>query len=199
VDVPDQSNHRPEGRSDQLRLLYLGRLHPIKGIENLLRAVALTDPSVQLSVFGDGESSYRESLEALVKQLKIGDRVTFGGQIEKDDLKTEMFLDADLVVAPSFSEAFCMVVAEALAHGVPVIASTGTPWEEISTLGCGLWVNNDPPALAAAIEKAKSLPLAAMGKRGRQLMKEKYSWSSVADRMAEQYRRTVAHAVTQSN
>ncbi|MGH9933430.1 MAG: glycosyltransferase, partial [Pyrinomonadaceae bacterium] len=174
-------------------LVYLGRLHPIKGIENLLHAVALTDRTVELSIFGDGESGYRESLEMLARQLKIEDRVTFCGQIDKDDLKDEIFFAADLVIAPSFSEAFCMVVAEALAHGVPVIASTGTPWKQVEALGCGLWVNNDPQTLAAAIEKAKSLPLAAMGERGRQWMKEEYSWSSVAYRMATKYWQAIAN------
>ncbi|HEV7747317.1 MAG TPA: glycosyltransferase [Pyrinomonadaceae bacterium] len=196
VEVPEQS-HSSGRQSDRLSLLYLGRLHPIKGIENLLHAVALSDQSVHLSVFGDGDSAYRESLEALVRQLKIGDRVTFGGQIDQVDLKAEMFFAADIVVAPSFSEAFCMVVAEALAHGVPVIASTGTPWQEVSELGCGLWVDNDPATLAKAIEKARSLPLRAMGDRGRQLMKDKYSWSSVAELMAEKYRLAAAQAVAQ--
>jgi glycosyltransferase involved in cell wall biosynthesis len=192
VDFPNHGNGRPANGLDKLRLLYLGRLHPIKGIENLLQAVALTDRSVELAIYGDGESGYRESLESLAKQLKIGDRVTFYGQVDSEDLKNEIFLAADLVVAPSFSEAFCMVIAEALAHGVPVIASTGTPWQDVETFGCGLWVANDPPALAAAIEKASSLPLTEMGRRGRQWMKEDYSWSSVAERMAGKYRQAIA-------
>jgi glycosyltransferase involved in cell wall biosynthesis len=192
VDVPSHSNGRSARRTDKLRLLYLGRLHPIKGIENLLEAVARADPSVELSVFGDGEGAYRESLESLVRQLKIGDRVTFGGQIDKDDLKDEIFFAADVVVAPSFSEAFCMVVAEALAHGVPVIASTGTPWQRLEEVGCGLWVSNDIQSLAEAIHRAVNMPLKEMGRRGREWMQQEYSWLVIAQRMADLYHELAA-------
>jgi glycosyltransferase involved in cell wall biosynthesis len=91
-------------------------------------------------------------------------------------------------VVPSFSENFGMVVAEALATGVPVIASTGAPWSEIERHGCGFSVENDPQSLVEAINRISSVPLAAMGKKGRVWMEREFTWPSVAQRMNEVYR-----------
>ena len=81
-----------------------------------------------------------------------------------------------------------MAIAEALAHEVPVIASKGTPWEGLNTNGCGLWVDNDPQSLAAAIRKIRTMPLTEMGKSGREWMQRDFSWHSVSNQMLEVYR-----------
>jgi glycosyltransferase involved in cell wall biosynthesis len=80
-----------------------------------------------------------------------------------------------------------MVVAEALAHGVPVIASKGTPWSGVEAHGCGLWVENDPAALAAAIERMSRMPLGEMGERGHRWMEEEFTWETVAREMLRLY------------
>ena len=82
-----------------------------------------------------------------------------------------------------------MVVAEALAHGVPVVASEGTPWRALAERGCGFWVRNDPDALAATLLAARSAELAAMGRSGRAWMEDEFRWESVAARMIAAYRR----------
>ena len=85
-----------------------------------------------------------------------------------------------------------MVVAEALAHSVPVIASKGTPWQRVEKMGCGLWVGNDPNSLARAIRQMSAMPLREMGQRGRQWMQDEFSWDRVARDMAELYRNLIA-------
>jgi glycosyltransferase involved in cell wall biosynthesis len=80
-----------------------------------------------------------------------------------------------------------MVVAEALAHGVPVIASRGTPWSGVEAHGCGLWVENDPASLVAAIERMSHMPLREMGERGRCWMEQEFTWETVARRMLQLY------------
>jgi glycosyltransferase involved in cell wall biosynthesis len=190
VDAPAQLEREPRSARNGLHLLYLGRLHPIKGIENLLQAVAQTDSSTQLSICGDGEANYRASLKHLAAELGLNRRVVFHGAVS-NQAKGVHFRHADIVVVPSFKEAFCMVVAEALAHGVPVIASTGTPWRRIGAVGCGIWTDNDPDALTKAIEKAQGLPLEEMGMRGRGWMKREFSWAVIADQMVAQYRELV--------
>ena len=169
-----------------LRLLYLGRLHPIKGIENLLRAIAQTDAGVTLSICGDGDIAYWRSLELLVSDLALGDRVEFHGRIEGDAKRYE-FARADACVVPSFKENFCVVAAESLAHGVPVIASKGTPWARVEEIGCGLWVDNSPESLLAAVQKFRAMPLRDMGQRGREWMGREFSWPVVAEEMAACY------------
>jgi glycosyltransferase involved in cell wall biosynthesis len=193
IDVPPfvqrfRSNNHP------LKLMYLGRLDPIKGIENLLRAVVLARvPSWKLDVYGEGDPSYRATLERLVSELALSSRIRFVGQVSGAE-KVQAFADADLCVVPSHSENFGIVVAEAMAHGVPVIASRGTPWAEIETRGSGLWVDNSAASLAAAIDFMADADRYAMGQAGRQWMLEAFSWPSIARSMAALYSMLLASA-----
>jgi glycosyltransferase involved in cell wall biosynthesis len=101
--------------------------------------------------------------------------------------KRDAFLHADVCVVPSFTENFGMVAAEALAHGVPVIASRGTPWADLEKHGCGLWVDNTPAILARSIMEIRSENLYEMGKRGRVWMQQDLTWGSVAAEMFDLY------------
>jgi glycosyltransferase involved in cell wall biosynthesis len=178
-------DHRPQTGAG-LRLLYLGRLHPIKGVENLLQAMATMTNGVTLSVCGEGEAEYQSHLKSLAAELDLTRRVTFHGRVD-GEVKEQQFAEADLCVVPSFTENFCNVVAESLARGVPVIASKGTPWARVTEIDCGLWVDNDPQTLAGAIRQAQTMPLQEMGERGRQWMRREFSWPNVAAQMIQQY------------
>ena len=79
---------------------------------------------------------------------------------------------------PSHVENFAIVVAESLAHAIPVIASKSTPWKGLETNHCGLWVDNDPESLAAAIRGIQTMPLREMGQQGRRWVEEAFSWRS---------------------
>ena len=92
------------------------------------------------------------------------------------------------MIAPSYTENFGLVVAEALGHAVPVIVSRGTPWRRVEEIGCGLWVENDPESLAAAIQRISGMPLREMGLKGREWMQREFDWDSVASRMINVYR-----------
>jgi glycosyltransferase involved in cell wall biosynthesis len=180
-----QRTWRPEGR---LRLLSLGRLDPIKGLENLLAALPLVrSTEVELTIRGTGDPCYLRSLEELVARLGLLDRVRFGGHAD-EAAKHMAFMQADLSIAPSHTESFGLVVAESLAHGVPVVASTGTPWRELPARGCGMWVSNSPEALASAIDEMSGGDLEAMGRRGREWMQRDYQWATIAERTFELYR-----------
>jgi glycosyltransferase involved in cell wall biosynthesis len=194
VDAPAKLPARrwlPEGR---LRLMFLGRLSPKKGVENLLQAMAtLDDSSVELSIYGSGDAAYTASLKTLAGRLGLLDRtVFFRGQVD-GEAKERAFAEADACIVPSHTECFCMVVAEALAHGVPVIASHGTPWEGVVEHGCGLWVENRPEALADAVIAIRSMDLPDMGARGRSWMQHDLAWETLAAEMLDVYRRLAAH------
>ncbi len=174
----------PEG---QLRLLYLGRLHPKKGIENLIRALKKCQAPASLTVCGSGESGYVTDLQMLTHELGLSDLVHFTGHIT-DKYKPDVFRNADTCVIPSYTENFGMVVAESLAHGVPVIVSQGLPWDDVADRDCGLVVPNDINSLAAAIDRVRHLNLPQMGQNGRRWMEEQFSWDHVAERMHGVYR-----------
>jgi len=185
VDVPGKTAHI-EGNG-ALRLLYLGRLHPIKAIENLLAACKLLNGSAYtLTIAGSGDADYETSIRRKIQELALADRVKMVGEV-LGEAKSSLFENADVAVVPSHTENFGMVVAEALAHAVPVIASKGTPWKRIEEVGCGLWVDNDPGSVARAVERIGTMPLGEMGRRGRSWMAEEFSWSRRAREMRASY------------
>jgi glycosyltransferase involved in cell wall biosynthesis len=190
VDLPEL-DPTPTERGAELELLYLGRLHPIKGLEQLLRACAklrADAPALRwrLRVAGAGEPDYERALRKLVGSLELDDLIEFLGFVDEGP-RTGLLGRADLVVLPSHSENFGMVVAEALAHGTAVVASRGTPWKDLEQHGCGAWVPNDAASLAAALERLAAEDLRAMGTRGRSWMERDFSWDSVARRALDLY------------
>jgi glycosyltransferase involved in cell wall biosynthesis len=143
-----------------------------------------------LAICGRGATDYEEELQRLVSKLGLAERVHFRGMTHGEE-KTRVFFQADLCVVPSFTENFGMVVAEALAHGVPVIASRGTPWAELELRDCGLWVDNSPESLAKAITSMSQRNLQDMGRKGRQWMETAFCWQTIADRVSELYMKLI--------
>lgn len=189
IDVPPLPPRRPQ---DGLRtLLFLGRLHPVKGIDRLLDAWAALEamfPEWQLVIAGKGESAHEEAIKAQAARLGL-QRVHFPGPLYGED-KAAAYRAADLFVLPTHSENFGMAVAEALAHGCPAIVSKGAPWSGLEREGCGWWIDHDVPTLQAALTHAMAQSadiLQAMGAQGREWMRREYGWMSVAQRMTAAY------------
>ena len=195
VTVPPVVRHA--GRARDLRLLYIGRLHPQQGIERLLQACQILQSrrtGWSLTIAGSGDPEYEERLKALTDSLSIAPSVTFTGMVVDGEKKT-LFENTDILVHPSYSENFGLVIAEALAHGVGVIAGTGTPWRELEAKGCGLWVDNSPTSLAAAITRLERMPLTEWGERGRAWMAKDFDWQTIATRMLELYSRLTTDSI----
>jgi glycosyltransferase involved in cell wall biosynthesis len=187
VDVPSQTEHC--AKTGHRRVGFAGRLHRIKAVDRLLvawKAIAARHSGWELSILGpDG------GVAASLAHLAAGvPRVTLAGGVSRQDMSA-WYGSCDVVVLPSHAENFGMVVAEALAHGVPVVASTGTPWSELPSRGCGWWVPNDVDSLVATLDHAMTLPastLGAMGRAGRKWMSTEFTWPRVAQRMLAAYR-----------
>lgn len=173
--------------SNRRLLLFLSRIHPIKGLPLLFEAMVsiprqLTD--WQLVVAGPDEVGHRRELDLLLEKLEIGNWAQFVGPLFESD-KRDAFAAADLFVLPTHSENFGIVVAEALGAGVPVLTTRGAPWEELQTYRCGWWVEVNTEAIRAALLDAIQRPkeeLKAMGQRGRALVAEHYTWPLVAQK-----------------
>jgi glycosyltransferase involved in cell wall biosynthesis len=191
VEVPAEFASRQRPVNGCLNLLHIGRYDPKKAIENLLEACAELDTKHRhlqwtLRLAGREEGPYARKIRTLVDMLGLRHRVEFMGEVTGPDREV-LFGWADVLVLPSNTENFGMVVAEALARGVPVIASRRTPWRHLETNDCGLWVDNTPEKLAAAIRRISAMPLTAMGLNGRRWMTASYSWTSIARRMTDFY------------
>jgi len=193
IQMPDGVTHQQA--PGHLRLMYLGRLHPKKGIENLLDGCALLPASLRwkLDIVGAGDAKYEEALRKRIAHAALDELVHMRGLLV-GDAKRAVFENCDLAVFPSYTENFGMVVAEALAHGVPVITSKGMPWSRVEEVGCGAWVDNDAETIAATITKMNTMPLREMGTRGREWVGREFSWDQAAARMIDVYQRVIAES-----
>jgi len=172
-----------------LRLGYIGRLHPQKGIENLLEACRILKSqgvACSLVIAGAGPARYTRSLHRKIDALGLAGGVRMTGEVH-GSAKHSFFATLDLLAVPSHAASFGSAVGEALAFGVPVVASRNTPWERLEEQGCGLSVDNDPASLARAIVRMREMPLEEMGRRGREWMREEFSWDAAARAVCNAY------------
>lgn len=186
--IPDKIVRR--STDQEKTILFLSRIHPKKGLLNLLDALAGVDlKGWEVALAGYDEGSYRAVVEQAVQKKGLSSKVKFQGPVG-DSEKWQVYRDADLFVLPSHSENFGIVVAEALAAGLPVITTTGTPWQDLERCGCGWWVKPEVSEIRKALNEALALTDEerwAMGKKGRELVKDQYSWKSIGAQMKSNY------------
>ena len=177
------------------KLLFLSRIHPKKGIDLLLQAFSelqnLDGPlcNYVLQIAGEGDSVYLSSLRSLADRLGVGEHVQWLGGVY-GDRKWELIREADLLVLPTHSENFGIVVAEALASGTPVLTTKGTPWSMLNTEHCGWCVDVNIEAINSALLSFAGTSedeLQQMGLRGRRLIEEYYDTRSIACEYVKMY------------
>jgi glycosyltransferase involved in cell wall biosynthesis len=189
IDLPPPASIVSSSR--QRFVLALGRIHPKKGLDRLLRAWAKVErhnPNWRLRIIGPGELGHDAELRSLASNLKL-DHVSieppiFGGE------KYVAFRQADIFVLPSLNENFGLTVAEALTAGTPVISTKGAPWSGLEIEHCGWWIDHGVDALASALERAMALPkneLCDMGARGRAWMARDFGWEAIARKTVALY------------
>lgn len=171
--------------------LFLSRIHPKKGLPLLFEAWAKVLPEHwKLNIVGPDEGGYRVELERLVGELGLKDVVRFPGSLT-GEAKEQAFRAADVFILPTHSENFGIAVAEAMAHGLPVITTHGAPWKLLEEERCGWWVPVSVDGIAAALDCATrktSEELGAMGARGRKIAEERFAWDGIASEMISCYR-----------
>lgn len=189
IDVPELRRFsRPSGSRTAL---FLSRVHPKKGVDQLLRAWARVEsefPDWRLKIVGPSEKGHIKDLQSLSLRLALR-RVSFSGPLYGVD-KEVAYASAELFILPTLHENFGLVVAEALSNATPVICTKGAPWEGLRTNGCGWWVDHGVEAMEAALRRAlacETEELLQMGLRGRSWMAREFGWDGIAARMLEVY------------
>jgi glycosyltransferase involved in cell wall biosynthesis len=174
--------------------LYLGRIHPKKAIGNLIRAVARSRAFLEsefvLKIAGKGKAKFEEELSRLVGELKLEERVQILGQVEGQE-KQDLLAGAYFTIMPSHTENFGIVVLESLAHGTPVIASKGSPWEILARNGLGFWIDNSPESIAGSIDETLAIPSGRyleMRRLGRPFVESEYDIEHNIDKWIDVYR-----------
>jgi glycosyltransferase involved in cell wall biosynthesis len=191
IDVPELPSQPPAPPTAERIVLSLGRIHPKKGLVQLVHAwsrVEIKFPEWRLEIVGPSEAGHDEELRALAKALGLS-RVSVEGPVYGDE-KTGAYRNAELFVLSTLNENFGLTVAEALAVGVPAIVSKRAPWAGLEREGCGWWIDHGVEPLAVTLVHAMALPpeaLKVMGNKGREWMVRDFSWDRVAHDILDVY------------
>lgn len=162
--------------------LFVGRLHPLKGLDLLLEALPA---DASLRVIAPDADGAQARYERLARKFGVAERVTFLG-VKTGAEKMREMRAADALVLPTHSENFGFAVAEALVVGTPAITTKGAPWEGLETHGCGWWADVEAASLRAALADCAARSreeLAKMGARGRDWMLADFTWRNCAVRV----------------
>lgn len=196
VELPKQLAPRP---SDRRRMLFLSRIHPKKGIDLLLRAWGTLEGEYSewdLVIAGPDEVGHEAEMQAIAQRLGLK-RVQWLPAVHGAE-KSDLYRSADCFVLPTHAENFGLVVAEALAHEVPVITTKNAPWQGLKENTCGWWIDLNEQTLRKTLDEAMKLPredLWSMGGRGRLWMARDFGWDRIAAQMAEVYEWCLGKAV----
>lgn len=191
VELPEIRGQGSEIREDNQRTaLFLSRINPKKGLPMLLDAWKLVAPANwRLVIAGNDDAQHLPEVEAKIVELGLSEVVEIVGPLF-GAAKEHAFREADLFVLPSYSENFGIVVTEALGYEVPVLTTTGCPWQELETKGCGWWVDPTPEGIESGLKSALNTApheLVQMGVRGRELVIANYLWPAIADKFRSFY------------
>jgi len=172
-------------------ILFLGRLHSKKGLDVLVRAFAdiyPTNPGIHLLIVGP-DDGYETELKRLIGRMGINCAVTLTG-ILTGKARLAAMARADIYALPSYSEGFSVGVLEALAAGLPVVISKYCYLPEVVSAGAGLEIEPEVRQVSSALGSLIENPERAlkMGRAGRDFVRSKYSWDTVATSFVDLYK-----------
>lgn len=174
-------------RNGEKVLLYLGRIHPKKGLPNLLRAwKSASAGNWVLAVAGWEEGGHEAELKRLVKELDVSSVIFVGPQF--GEAKAASYFHSDAFILPSFSEGLPMAVLEAWSYSKPVLITPGCNLPEGIAAGAGLGIEPDAESIRAGLARLFEMSDAerqAMGERGRALVAERFAWPGIARQLQD--------------
>jgi len=193
--VPPSSFRHRLGLDENTQIVtFIGRLHAIKRLDLLIaafRQVQRQIPNVHLVIAGPEESGAASSVWR--REQAANPAIHRLGELKEEE-KWSLLSESAAFALCSDSESFGMSVVEAMAAGVPVVVTHTCPWQEVETVGCGLWVPQQPDAVATALHWLLTHPTEArqMGGRGRGHAHTRYAWEPIARTMATYYANALA-------
>ncbi len=200
ADFPDGNVFRKHARvdPDAPLVLFMGRLHRVKGLDLLVDAFARLRahvPAAQLVIAGPDEGE-RPAIEARGRRLGIADAVHLTGRLD-GDLRLSAFRAADVFALTSYSEGMPNAVLEACAAGTPVLISDRCNMPEVRNWAAGRVVSADAGAIATGLREMLADPAAlrAMGGNARRMVREQFSWPTVIGHLDTLYQRLTSGSV----
>ena len=192
IGIPEKWEER--AKRETHTLLYLGRLHPKKGLAGLIEAWSMVRRKAEqagwrLKIAGWDQSGHRTELEALTRKLGAGSSVSFLGP-RFGEAKAECFREASAFILPSLSEGLPMTILEAWSWRLPVIMTPECNLSEGEDAGASIMARNGIESLSAALSRLFSMnksELEAMGAKGLRLVEDQFQWPRVAQQMTAVY------------
>ena len=174
--------------SDDKLILFLGRIHEIKGLDLLVKSFnQISNQNVKLAIVG-GDSGFKGELEKLIDSLGLNNRIIFPGVLTGND-KREALVDCDIFVMPSKYESFTTSGLEAMACSKPLILSENNHIHTWVKDNVGLISKYDENDLAKCFERLLNDEKLCneFGEKGRQLIENKYDWNKVVGQIERIY------------
>lgn len=175
------------------RILFLSRLHPLKGLNELLEVwneFSVTErEGWELVVAGSGDEDYQELVRLFIQNNKLDKEISLVGFVD-GQVKVDLLQSADVFVLPSYTESFGLAIGEAMSCGLPVITTKGTPWQELEEYKAGFWIDLNKQSLGQSLKAIMTMTDSerySMGCNGRKLIESKYTQEKVVQRMINLY------------
>lgn len=187
----------PVLQNDAPKVLFLSRVHPKKGVEVLIRAVAMLHAegmTCETVIAGPGNRSYINQLQAMADEQGVADHVHFVGMV-KGSLKLSLYQACDVFVLPTHQENFGLVLPEAMACGTPVVTTRGVDiWREIQAVGMTIAEGN-PQEMSEAIRSLLAQPaeLRVKSQAARQWVMTRFEPEQLAEEYAALYWQARGH------
>lgn len=206
VDLPDldgiveRRKAKKSSASGRRVMLFIGRIHPKKGLENLLRAWKRLGPKLdgwELRLAGWDDGGHLQYLQKVTTELNLDQSVTWVGSVLGED-KSQELIDADAFILPSFSEGLPMAILEAWSYSLPVVMTPQCNLPIGFSKNAAIKVTTDATSLAEGLSGMVELSdqeRERMGQVGRELASTRFGWSQIAAQMNEVYRWTLEGGV----
>lgn len=178
----------PELRGRRV-VLFLGRLDAKKRPEIAIEAIArLQSQYANIALLLAGpDAGHSDVIQDVIARFQLQDRIVLGGFLQ-GEIKAAAFRASDVFVLPSLDENFGVAVAEAMAHGTPVLLTPGVATHRfVQESGAGLTVEGQPAAFAHGLAKLLSGDREEIGARGRRFVEQNLSWPAVIRQLDELY------------
>ena len=195
IKIPKLKKNFKKNNKIKKRLLFLSRLHPKKGLIELLQSWKLIQNKFidwELLICGYDENNYKKEIKKKIKDLDLKRVIIKNFVIGKD--KENIYNSSDLFILLSHSENFGLSIAEALSYKIPVITTTNTPWKNLDKYKCGWCINLDIAKVTKTLEKAMRMSKKNrlnMGKNGRDWMVKDFSDLTIGIRMQSIYKKII--------
>lgn len=205
IDISEYPCRNDEDKKNiKKQILFLSRIHPKKGIELLVDAwkeIYTEFPDWRVVVAGNGDEGYISKLKGLITERKLNGSMKIIPPLFGQD-KFNLYKESSLFILPTYSENFGMVIAEALACGVPAITTKNAPWEILQKKNIGWWIDLSVDNIKLTLKQAMSTnadTLYTMGQKGSKVVYENYYYINTAKRVYDVYVSILSKSMQNNN